>query len=204
LEEHLRSEQIEAAVALYQGEFLHGFHVRGARPFDGWAAQERERLHLAVADALHSQVDRDLAGGAFRAGIEHAQRLLALDPLLEAAHRQMMLLLAASGQRSAALSQYETCRDLLALTGHGEAPPIAGLFAGIDAVAFSPDGTLLASAGADAMARVWDVETGEEVLALQVHPDGLGATRLTFSPDGTRLATSSDQRDDIGDPLVRV
>ncbi len=114
LEQHLGSDQVEAAVALYQGEFLHGFHVRGARPFDAWAAQERERLHLAMVDALYREVDRDLAGGAFRAGIDHARRLLVLDPLQEAAHRQMMLLLAASGQRSAALTQYETCRELLA------------------------------------------------------------------------------------------
>ncbi len=113
LDEHIRLGQIEAAVELYQGEFLQGFYLRGARVFDRWAAQERERLHLAVVDALHRQVDHDLAGGAFRAGIERAQRLLALDPLQETAHRQMMLLLAASGQRSAALSQYETCRELL-------------------------------------------------------------------------------------------
>jgi WD40 repeat protein/DNA-binding SARP family transcriptional activator len=114
LEEHLRAGRILAAVAVYHGAFLQGFFVRGAPAFDNWAAQERERLHLAIADALHSQVDRDLAGGAFRDGIAHARRLLALDPLLESAHRQMMLLLAASGQRSAALAQYETCRQVLA------------------------------------------------------------------------------------------
>jgi DNA-binding SARP family transcriptional activator len=114
LEAHLRAGRIDVALALYQGEFLQGFYLRGALAFDDWATQERERLHLAMVAALHSQVDRDLAGGAFRAGIDHALRLLALDPLLETTHRQMMLLLAASGQRSAALAQYETCRQLLA------------------------------------------------------------------------------------------
>jgi DNA-binding SARP family transcriptional activator len=113
LEADLQAGQVEAALALYRGEFLQGFYLRGAPAFDDWATQERERLHLAVVDALLGQVDRDLAGGAFRAGIEHAHRLLALDPLLEAAHRQMMLLLAASGQRGAALAQYETCRGVL-------------------------------------------------------------------------------------------
>jgi WD40 repeat protein/DNA-binding SARP family transcriptional activator len=114
LDDHLRAGQIEAAVALYQGEFLQGFYIRGAQLFDQWAAHERERLHVAVTDALQRQVGHDLAAGAFRAGIEHAQRLLALDPLLETTHLQMMLLLAASGQRSAALTQYETCREALA------------------------------------------------------------------------------------------
>ncbi|NIR92456.1 MAG: hypothetical protein GWO08_01905, partial [Gammaproteobacteria bacterium] len=39
--------------------------------------------------------------------------LLALDPLREDGCRQLMLLLALSGQRSVALSQYEKCRDTL-------------------------------------------------------------------------------------------
>ena len=67
----------------------------------------------------------------------------------------------------------------------------------------------MASAGADGQAILWDVQTGEIVLALQVHPDGVGATRVAFSPDGTRLATASDGRRKEGDPkgsraLVRV
>jgi predicted ATPase len=37
-----------------------------------------------------------------------------MDPWREEAHRQLMLLLARSGQRSAALRQYETCRRILA------------------------------------------------------------------------------------------
>ena len=114
LEEALRGGQVETAAALYRGEFLQGFYVRGAPGFEEWASQERERLRLALVDALGGQVERDLAGGAFRAGIEHARRLLALDPLSESAHEQMMLLLAAGGQRSAALVQYETCRAVLA------------------------------------------------------------------------------------------
>jgi DNA-binding SARP family transcriptional activator len=45
--------------------------------------------------------------------MEHAARLLELDPLMEAGHRQMMRLLAGSGQRTAALAQYESCQALL-------------------------------------------------------------------------------------------
>jgi DNA-binding SARP family transcriptional activator len=47
------------------------------------------------------------------AGIEYAARLLSLDPWRETAHRQLMILLARNGQRSAALAQYETCRQVI-------------------------------------------------------------------------------------------
>ena len=47
-------------------------------------------------------------------GLDYATRLLALEPWHEEVHQQMMLLLALSGQRSAALNQFEVCRRLLA------------------------------------------------------------------------------------------
>jgi WD40 repeat protein len=100
-------------------------------------------------------------------------------------------------------------QELLTLTGHAQAPPVGGFFSGITGVAFSPDGKLLASAGADGKAILWDVESGEILLALQVHPDGIGATTVAFSPDGTRLAAASDAAASSaagagGDPLVGV
>jgi WD40 repeat protein len=100
-------------------------------------------------------------------------------------------------------------QELLTFTGHAEAPRVGNVFAGIMAVAFSPDGKQVASAGADGQALLWDVETGEIVLALQVHPAGIGVTRVAFSPDGTRLAAASDfvsvtDHPQGGDPLVTV
>jgi hypothetical protein len=41
------------------------------------------------------------------------RRLLALEPWREEAHRYLMLLLARDGQRSAALAQFEICRQML-------------------------------------------------------------------------------------------
>jgi WD40 repeat protein len=57
-------------------------------------------------------------------------------------------------------------------------------------VAFSPNRKLLATAGLDNTARLWDPSTGREVLVLTGHTVGL--TDVAFSPDGTRLATSSN------------
>jgi uncharacterized protein with WD repeat len=56
-------------------------------------------------------------------------------------------------------------------------------------VAFSPDGTRLATASQDGTARLWDGRTGQELLALRGHTAVV--TSVAFSPDGTRLATAS-------------
>ena len=45
--------------------------------------------------------------------IDYTTRLLELEPWQEEGHRQMMLLLAVTGQRSAALAQYAACRRIL-------------------------------------------------------------------------------------------
>ena len=108
-------EQMERAVELYRGDFLEGFYVRQAPAFEEWVLTQRARLRELVLDALHTlavhHTRRGSAGHA--AAMEYTARLLALEPWREEAHRQLMLLLAQSGQRSAALAQYEACRQML-------------------------------------------------------------------------------------------
>ena len=57
-------------------------------------------------------------------------------------------------------------------------------------MAFSPDGTLLATASNDGTARIWDLTAGTDPHH-PGRPHRLGAG-VAFSPDGTLLATASD------------
>jgi WD40 repeat protein len=59
-------------------------------------------------------------------------------------------------------------------------------------VAFSPDGTRLATASTDGTARVWDAASGKEVAVCQGHADQV--LFAAFSPEGSRLATASPDR----------
>ena len=53
------------------------------------------------------------ARGDYPAAQAHARQQIALEPWSEEAHRTLMRVLTLDGQRSAALRQYYTCRDLL-------------------------------------------------------------------------------------------
>lgn len=57
------------------------------------------------------------------------------------------------------------------------------------AVAFSPDGTKLAAAGADRAVRIWEVATGKDLMVIEDHADWI--FDLAWSPDGKRIATAS-------------
>ena len=63
---------------------------------------------------------------------------------------------------------------------------------GIWSVAFSPDGTTLASGSQDRMVKLWDVATGENIATLEGHWSVVRS--VAFSPDGTILASGSRDR----------
>src|SRR5262245_59299592 len=74
---------------------------------------ERRRLHELAVQAFSALVDQYIRGERFDRGIAIAERLLALDPLLESAHRSLMRLYARSGRREAALRQFQECTRIL-------------------------------------------------------------------------------------------
>jgi WD40 repeat protein/transcriptional regulator with XRE-family HTH domain len=80
-----------------------------------------------------------------------------------------------------------TGKEILTLTGHP---------ATVWALAYSADGKRLATGSSDGTARVWEAATGELLLELSIPA---GVQQMSFSPDGTRLITTS-----IADGTVRA
>ncbi len=107
-------DNLVTAAALYRGDFLDDFQIPEAELFEEWLWIERERLRQLGMNVLAQLADTLLKQGDYTTGIKAARRLLSIEPWYEAGHRKLMKLLAADGQRSAALVQYETCKRLLA------------------------------------------------------------------------------------------
>ncbi len=105
---------LKSAIDLYRGSFLEGFSLSDSAPFEEWLAATRERFNRQMAHALHRLAQFYEQNAEYEHALAFAYRQVALEPWNEEAHQHVMRLLALSGQRSAALAQYETCQRLLA------------------------------------------------------------------------------------------
>jgi predicted ATPase/DNA-binding SARP family transcriptional activator len=106
-------DRFEKAVELYQGELLKGLSLAGAEYFSEWLNNCRDQYHRMAVHAIEKVIayyDHHANGEKVRI---FAEKWLQLEPWQEEAHRKLMLSLARRGQRSAALRQYEICRQVL-------------------------------------------------------------------------------------------
>ncbi len=90
----------------HRGDFLAGFSLRDSPDWDDWQSAQAEMRRRTLADILERLAIGQAAAGMYRQAIDTAERWLSLDPLDEAAHRQLMLLYAWAADRASALEQY--------------------------------------------------------------------------------------------------
>src|SRR5579871_3832778 len=106
-------EDLEAAIAFYAGEFLEGLSHPVATDIWAWESTQREELRNRYLELLRAHVEACVERAVWDRGIQSARRLLALEPWEEQTHRQLIVMLARSGQRQAAIAQYLSCRRAL-------------------------------------------------------------------------------------------
>jgi DNA-binding SARP family transcriptional activator len=105
--------KLEKACALYRGEFLADFFLPDSAPFEDWAAHGRAELQRQVLDALETLTEHQITVGNYDQAQSFSWRALEIDDLRENAHRGLMTALAAAGQRTNALAQYQICQKRL-------------------------------------------------------------------------------------------
>ena len=112
----LSSEQIsqlEAALALYRGDFLAGFYLRDNPYFEDWSILRREQLQRLAISGMRALVSHYDKQGQYERAILIGKRLVTVDPLQENAHQQLMWHFVRNGERPLALKQFEKCRHIL-------------------------------------------------------------------------------------------
>lgn len=105
--------RLQQVLDQYPAGFLSGFQLEDALEFEEWQLLTQEQLHELTMRALTTLQQRYAAQGSWPELAAAARRQLALVPWHEAAHRNLIQALAAQGQRTAALEQYDRCVAVL-------------------------------------------------------------------------------------------
>ena len=176
------SEELARAVEIFRGELLEGFFLRGNSEFDAWYVHEADLLGRELGSALGRLVAALAERGEHGPAIRHARRWLALDPLHEPAHRELIRLYALNGDRAAALAQYRDCvRTLSQELGVPPVDETAALFEQVS------EGTLVATTPRPPATRDVARPTELPLVGRAAELDALVAAHAAASPDG-RLA----------------
>ena len=101
------------AAHLYKGLLLEGVELPDCPVFEEWLFFQRDALEQQVLSVLQKLVDGLLQQGADQEALAFAQQWIRLDPLQEHAHRRLMHIHAALGDRDRVRRQYRMCADIL-------------------------------------------------------------------------------------------
>ncbi len=106
-------ERWGGAAELLGAEFLEGLFLNNNSNFENWLLGERERWRGRSELVFRRVIEGHTRRGQYTEALHYAQRLLQLSPWDEEAHTQTMRFFAWTGQRGAALRQFESCKRSL-------------------------------------------------------------------------------------------
>lgn len=105
-----RLNQVEQ---IYRGEFLENLQLDNNNGFEEWVVTRRENIHQKFLNSLSKLITYYENCGQYDLALIYARRKYEFDPLLEKNVRNMMRLLAFSGQRNSALLLYKDLVEAL-------------------------------------------------------------------------------------------
>jgi DNA-binding SARP family transcriptional activator len=106
-------QTLEKAALLYSGDLLADFSLPDCADLELWLTGQRESYRRLAVRTLHTLAEHYLQQEDYGLARRLARRQIALDNLHEPAYRQLFSALAATGQRTTALSEYTALRRLL-------------------------------------------------------------------------------------------
>lgn len=106
-------EAHQQAVELYHGRFLSGFSLPDSAMFERWVSDEGYHFENLYLESLSILLENAISSEKYLTAIKYAQSYLAVDNLAEAIHRKLIGLYSKTGNRNAALKQFERCTVIL-------------------------------------------------------------------------------------------
>ncbi|MEE9428989.1 MAG: BTAD domain-containing putative transcriptional regulator [Paracoccaceae bacterium] len=173
------------AVDLFCCTLLDGLYVREAA-FDEWLLAERVRMSEVAFPVFERLAAFHLKNSDQAKSQATATQLIEIDPLRESSHRLLMRILAQSGQRAAAIKQYNNCAELLKRELEVEPDPeTQQLLADIKNPAPVPSDTSDKSAQKDQTSNV--AKVGAESSRVRI-----SVLNFICSADGSEIAEFAD------------
>ncbi len=106
-------DELRRVLALYQDEFLTGLVLPDSPEFELWLLGRRAHYRRLALSGWRYLAEQSAGAGHIDEAIDWLQTLLQHEPLQEEAHTRLIRLYTQTGQRQAALRQYELCTELL-------------------------------------------------------------------------------------------
>lgn len=177
------------AAALYEGDFLEGFHVSDvSTELEEWIGRTRTRLRSLAAEAARQAGEAAASAGLRSDAIRWTRRACELSPDDESAWRHLIATLDSAGDRGGALRAYD---DIVArLKTEFGIPPSAETVALAEAIRTRAETPSRSRTGGDLTGAVANHEMPGRRDAARTHQLGLRRARMTRWLGGAGIIAS--------------